>query len=386
MTCHNEMREHSENDVGRLGGAQQSTDKATTAAAHSLAGLRRAGLRRAGLAGVTLLFLGACGSTADFDLYRESITSFKTATDQTSLAVAFHILTVRDVDRARMFAQLEQVDDPCTLSWVARRKQPGVSYAPEDCAFLAIETVRAGRFTREAVAVRHQVFDMLNEYTTLLSEVAESDAPARWDSAAKGLGASTAGLLTTVEAADRDGTLKPLAPLKGLLGEEGPLTKLVSFAGQQWINYRRAKALDSIITTGKPAIDEISRLLREDFAFVRKRETFEADEVLADIVFTYAEATAEALADPRKRTSRNATLAAVEQAIIVNETQLAEIQSIGMTMDAFDDAHAALVDYAQSSKTPQDVGALVAVVKRYAAAAKEIYEAYKASAAAAAPQ
>ena len=72
-------------------------------------------------------------------------------------------------------------------------------------------------------------------------------------------------------------------------------------------------------------------------------------------------------------------LTKVSTVVVSNETKLAEIQSIGSAMDAFDDAHAALVAYAESAKKPEDISALEPVVKRYAAAAKDVYEAYKVS-------
>lgn len=325
------------------------------------------------------LLLGACASTADFDRYTESVTAFKTATDQTSQAVAAHILTVRQIDRTRMFAQLAEEPNPCDLGWVARRKEKGESYSAKNCAFLAVEIVRKGRFSREAIAARRQVFDVLNQYTTMLNAVIESDAPARWDSAAKSLGAASGALQTTVlGVVDAEGDGK-LGPLKGLLGEDGPVARLISFAGQEWIDYRRAQVLDAVITDAKPQVDRISMLLRKDFNFVRNREVFEANEALNDVLFAYAEATGTAVADPSKDAARKVALKKVYSAVVTNETKRAEIQSIGSAMDAFDDAHAALVAYAESSKKPEDIAALVVVVKRYAAAAKDIYQAYKVS-------
>ena len=338
----------------------------------------RAAARLVSVAAVALS-LGACASTADFDRYTESVTAFKTATDKTSQAVAAHVLMVREVDRTRMFTQLAETPNPCDLGWVKRRMENGSAYSVRDCAFLAVEIVRKGRFNREAIAARRQVFDVLNQYTTMLNAVIASDAPARWDSAAKGLGAASGALLTTVDGVDKAGDDGKLGPLKELLDEDGPVTRLISFAGQEWIDYRRAQVLDAVITEAKPQIDRISMLLRKDFEFVRKREAFEADEALSGVVFSYAEATSTAIDDPSKDPMRKLTLAKVKTAVVANETKLAEIQSIGSAMDAFDDAHAALVAYAESAKKPEDIAALVAVVKRYAAAAKDVYEAYKVS-------
>ena len=65
------------------------------------------------------LSLGACASTANFDRYADSVTAFKTATDQTSQAVAAQVLMVREIDRMRMFAQLSETQNPCDLRWVS---------------------------------------------------------------------------------------------------------------------------------------------------------------------------------------------------------------------------------------------------------------------------
>ena len=325
------------------------------------------------------LSLGACASTADFDRYADSVTAFKTATDQTSQAVAAHVLMVREIDRTRMFAQLSETPNPCDLRWVKQRMQDGQCYDPQSCAFLAIEIVREGWFSREAIAARRQAFEVLNQYTTMLNAVIKSAAPARWESAAKGLGAASGALLTTVNGVDKAGDDGKLGPLKELLGEDGPATRLISFAGKEWIDHHRAEVLDAVITEAKPQIDRISMLLREDFEFVRKREAFEVDEALSSVLSAYAEAAGTAVADPSKDAARKVALTQVETVLIANETKLVEIQSIGSAMDAFDDAHAALVAYAESAKKPEDVAALVTVVKRYAAAAKDVYEAYKVS-------
>lgn len=327
-----------------------------------------------------LLVVSAC-ATADFDRYEESIAAFKSATDQTSEAAAAHILTIRSWDRTRMVEQLRDARNPCALSWVKLRMESGQTYGVSDCAFLATRILYQGRFSREAIAARQQVFEVLNEYTTMLSSVATSDTPARWDAAAKGLGGSLGSLADTLGDVKADDEGKnfsdQLGPLVNLLGEDGPLTALISFAGQEWIDYSRTRALDEIIKKGKPEIDRISSLLRADFEFVRKRDLFLADEELSDVAFAFAEAAAAAAGDPSKVAAKNSALEKVRRAIETNETKVGEIQSIGAAMQGFDDAHAALVDYAESRKGPRDVAALVAAVKRYSAAARSAYEVYK---------
>ena len=327
----------------------------------------------------TALWCGGCASTGDFNRYAESVAAFKTATDQTSQAVAAHILTVRNVDQTRMFTQLGETQDPCELGWVARRKEAGEIYDAQSCAFLAIQIVQEGRFSRQAIAVRRQVFEVLNQYTTMLHALIESDAPERWDSAATRLGAASSALVTAVLGVNETEDGNQLGPLQGLIGDDGPLTLLVSFAGQEWINYRRSKALDTVITKAKPQIDRISVLVREDFEFVRNREAFEADELLSGIVFDYAEATTAAVADASKDAARRIALTKVRTAVAVNESKLAEIQSIGSAMDAFDDAHSGLVAYAESEKTVEDIATLIPSVNRYAMAAKDVYDAYRVS-------
>ena len=330
----------------------------------------------------TAILLGACAPTTDFSRYAESVTAFKTATDQTSQAVAVHILSVRDIDRTRMFTQLAENPNPCDIGWVKQGMNSQENYEPQQCAFKALEIIEMGRFSREAIAVRRQVFDMLNQYTTLLNAVIESDAPARWDSAAKGLFAASNALLTTVDSAKPANNGDTLGPLKKLLDGDGPLMRLIRFAGQEWINYSRTQMLDAVITEVKPQIDQISMLLREDFEFVRKRETFEAGETLSGLKMAYAEAICDTADDKCKKNlskeeERRMALTKVRNAIVENETKLAEIQLIGSAMDAFDDAHDALVAYAVSAKKPKDIATLEPFVKRYSAAANDAYQAYK---------
>lgn len=324
--------------------------------------------------------VSAC-ATADFERYEQSITAFKNATDQTSQAVSGQILGIGTWDRERMLEQLRATANPCDLPWVALRKAAGQDYTAADCAFLAANIVQQGRFSREAIAVRRQVFDVLNDYTSMLSAVATSDAPSRWDAAAKGLGGSVASLAKTageVQVGDQGrGLSSQLGPLQELFGEEGPLTQLISFTGQEWINFRRTRALDEIVQKGKPQIDTISQLLREDFEFIRRRDIFLADEELSAALFAYAEAVEAAAADPSRAPARNAALEALRRAIDAHETTVGEIQSIGSAMDGFDDAHAALIAYAASPKEPRDLAELDFVIRRYAKAAQAAYDAFQ---------
>lgn len=311
--------------------------------------------------------LVSCASTADFDVYEASVVKFKEATDITSRAVAEHIVTIRDVDRERLFSQLEAARDPCTVPWVRIRKPP--THTAADCAFLAIEVIREGRFSAEAIEARVQVFDALNDYTDLLSALATSDAPARWNVAAKGLGASVGGLVETIDKADNK---EQLGDLRGLTGTDGPLTRLVSLAGEDWINKRRSEALDAAILRAKPQIDRISRLMRDDFRFVRRRDTFVANEELSDDVFAFAEAVDIAVTDETRDADRKKALTAVRTAIEANETKIEEVRSIGSVLDAFDDAHDALAAYAASSKTPDDLTRFIIYVDRYSKVAEDL--------------
>ena len=315
--------------------------------------------------------LASCSTTADFDVYEASIAKFKSATDVTSRAVAEHIVTIRDVDRERMFEQLEATTDPCKVPWVRLRMTEGQT--PADCAFLAVEVIRKGRFSAEAIEARVQVFDALNEYTDLLSALATSDAPARWNVAAKGLGASVGNLVQTIDQADNK---EQLGKVRDLVGADGPLTRLIALAGEDWINKRRSEALDAAIGRAGPQIKRIVRLLQADFQFVRRRDTFVANEDLSDDVFDFAEKVDAAVTDDTKDGDRKAALTVLRTAIEANETKIEEVRSIGSVLDAFDDAHDALAAYAASSKTPDDLTRLVIFVDRYAKVADDLLSAF----------
>jgi hypothetical protein len=241
--------------------------------------------------GVLGAVLVACGTQKDFDTYQQAITEFQTATNATSNAAASYILSANTFVRTIEFKRLEA--DP------ARE--------------LNLGKLVEGPYNPAAVQARQQAFNTLNTYTNLLAKIANSDAPSRWETAATKLGANTKAFAQSLDK-NADAGLSG-SPLLALLGEDGPLSQLAAFAGTEFINMKRAQALDDAITDAKPAIDAVSAALRRDFQRALELRKVDITDGLLDAGVTYRQAQEVALADPHKEPARLRALAALKTAI-----------------------------------------------------------------------
>lgn len=306
-----------------------------------------------------IFVLAACGGPKNFKSYQQAIGAFKNATDTTSIAAAKYILNVNKFDRARLFDQY----------------RANVNHKAID-----IKKIIKGRYSADAIEIRRRTFSVLNNYVNFLAEVANSDAPDRWASAAAALGTNAENLITTVNTKLTKNALKG-SKLNLLVGANGPLSKLVTFAGIKFINLKRGQALDRAITSASPVINKIALLLRKDFQAVRDRRAILITDGLLGPLIKYRQAREKARSTPAsqaKEAARLRHLTGLEAAISDYERQFGALDDIMSAIEKFDQAHAALVAYAKSKKGPKDLGELVAVIKSYAAVAKDISDAFKA--------
>lgn len=297
------------------------------------------------LAGLSLAFLvAACGTPRDFSIYQETITEFQTATDNTASVTLDYVQGINEFERDYELRLLRE--NPTRPLNIGRLNNPILSPT--------------------AVAARNQAFAVLKQYTQMLASLAESDASERFRAASARAKAAADMLL-----ADFSTHTDILAGLP-LAEATTPLQTIADTIATEIINAKRAAALDAAIQKAAPAIQEISVKLREDLQFVIRQRDSVRQLDIAQLTIEYAQAQ-----QSGNNAERLKILTSLDQALQARDRELATLQGLLQTLDQFDAAHDSLVSYARSDKGPQDLNDLVAVVRSYAATARQIFESFK---------
>lgn len=289
-----------------------------------------------------LIILCGCAAPTSFDQYQQTIQQFQEATDKTSTVTLEFIL---DMNRFERRLELDRL-----------RADPNrILDLPKNFV--------ANRFDPEAIAIRVQAFEVIKSYTNLLATLAESDAGERWVSATEGLKGSVDRMASSSKSASQ---------------YTSALKELADFVGQALINAKRAKALDAAIKSAAPAINEISSLLKDDLQTVVLQRATIVNIPLITIAGEYQDIQAKA-PTPAQEAKRNKKIDELEKALMLRDESLQTLQGLQQTMGAFDSAHAALVTYALSDKSPQDISDLITVVNRYSALASALINSFASS-------
>ena len=212
--------------------------------------------------------------------------------------------------------------------------------------------------------------EVLRSFTSLLADLADSDAPQRWSASAQGLKGSAEGLITTLEGAEIS---------LGNAGDFiGPLTTIVEMIGQDYINSQREKALSSAIATAAPAIREVSNLLKRDMETVIVQRARTLNNPLIDIAGEYETVQAKPASAAQEK-KRLAILDDLQGALEQREKSLVTLQGLSTAMAAFDEALGALETYARTSQDSRDLADVIATVARYGSAADVLLSAFEGS-------
>ncbi|HIC81940.1 MAG TPA: hypothetical protein EYP07_13425 [Kiloniellaceae bacterium] len=288
--------------------------------------------------------LAACSAPRDFTVYQETIGEFQTATDKTASVALDYVKGINTFERGFELKLLRE--DPDRPLIISKLSEPILS--------------------PQAISARDRVFGVLKQYTQMLASLAASDASERWKAASERAKASADTLLTDLNA--NSGILGDL-PIADVTS---PLKTISDVIATEIINARRAAALDAAIGKAAPAIQEISATLREDLAFVvRQRDSVKQLEI-AELTILYAQAQ-----ETDNNAARLSTLTKIDQALQARTQSLSTLQGLVQTLDQFDAAHDALVRYATSDKSPQELSDLVSIVRSYADSASEVLESFR---------
>lgn len=222
-------------------------------------------------------------------------------------------------------------------------------------------------FESSSIKARLDALSLLSTYGARLAALAGSDAPTRFNAGSSVLGENLKGLETTFRnlGATADG-----APPKDPTAAQyvGPVSTIVGVFGDMILTEKRDQAVAAAITTGAPAVNTILNLLESDLASVvgPLQVTGTAQSLQGAVSYYNTNKDRMTYAEREASLKRIDTLAERYQAAISAQPSEA--------VDGIRDAHAALVEYAESPRRPEDMMALVAALETFNNRLKPVVE------------
>ena len=222
---------------------------------------------------------------------------------------------------------------------------------------LELEKVQV--FSQEGLKARLDAMDQLASYGSLLSKLANSDAPATVSAEAQSLGESIKKLSTTVSGfTDTNDTAfqSAVGPVATIVGE------ILSLVVQNKIR----EAMDKAIKDGEVSINKLLRVIRTDIALAYERKRSALSDLRVVLVREYER--------ERGANGEAEKLRLYAERVRAHEDRWEVFDSAdpGEGLDAMAKAHTALVKYAKSSQKVNDLASLVEVLEAFAARATNI--------------
>jgi hypothetical protein len=213
------------------------------------------------------------------------------------------------------------------------------------------------------LAARMAALDVLAKHGQLLLVLASSDAPARAKDAANSLDDAIFSLSSSLGKVPSD-NFKNTA--EGFVTIAAEVTKLA-------LDAKISQALDKAITSSEKDVLALIRILRNDMSALqeRRRSFLSGARVSATTEYN------EELKKPRPNPEKLKTLASEIKKAEDAWDNLPLLPGAGPGLDAMAQAHQKLVEYAKSSKTPQDLTELVEATDAFVTRAKVIANAIK---------
>jgi outer membrane murein-binding lipoprotein Lpp len=222
-------------------------------------------------------------------------------------------------------------------------------------------------FSQEGLKARLDAMDQLASYGSLLSKLANSDAPSRISAEIQSLGDAIKRLSTTVnDLANTDDAAfrSAVGPVSVIVGE------ILSLITQNKIR----EALDKAIKDGEVPINKLLSVIRNDISIAYERKRNSLSDTRVSLVREYENERA------KGPTSEPEKLRLYADRIRAHEDRWEAFASAdpGEGLDAMAKAHTALVNFAKSSQKVNDLASLVEAMEAFAARAMNIGRAIQA--------
>ena len=279
------------------------------------------------------LTAAACASAG----WSGPIDDFKSNVDKTAGVVSDYYGALNDYER-HIYLETAFVDPSLEIVAVETNGAP---------------TPLVGRvFSAEAIRARTDALALVGVYARRLADLAGSKAAAAFATNAEALGKDLSSLAATFSTlSESDVRAKPYIQ---------PITTLVGVIGQVFLESRRELALQRAVTDGAPAVDQILRIIEEDLtAAVDPLHRSGEKQLLAQLVHDY-------------NLNRKTWTEARRRKQITDIEKAAQAYSAALLFNPADvvsglrDAHAPLVAYAGSRKSPSDLAAVASAMEIYA--------------------
>lgn len=213
------------------------------------------------------------------------------------------------------------------------------------------------------LAARMAALDALAKHGQLLLTLSSSDAPARAKDAANSLDDAIVSLKSSLEKAPPD-EFKNKAEGFAVIAAE--VTKLA-------LEVKISKALDKAITLSEKDVTDLIKLLKNDMSALHERQR----SIISDARVSATDKYNDELAKPNPNSEKLKEAASEIKKVEDAWNNLPLLLGAGPGLDAMAQAHQKLVEYAKSSKNPQDLVELVEATDAFVTRAKVIADAIK---------
>lgn len=214
-----------------------------------------------------------------------------------------------------------------------------------------------------ALAVRMAALDALSKHGRLLLTLASSDGPARAKDAANALDDALKNLSSSIGEKPSDELTRKA---KGFTTIAAEVTKLA-------LEARIQQALDKAISLSENDVITLMRLLKNDLGTLYERQRSHLSAARVSATTNYNDEVRKAHPDPEKLQKAALEIKKAEDAFV----NLSLARGTLPGLDAMAEAHQRLVEYAKSSKKPQDLAELVEATDAFVTKAQVIGDAIK---------
>ena len=295
-------------------------------------------LKRRFIAGILMLSLATALLGCSKREFAKQIIDFQTGVDNTATATSVYYSELNSFERD-LYLQ-ERLYDPSQDVLTVTRD-------PNDPS-KNIPTALAGKtFSAESIKARIEAIQMLGLYGKRLAELAGSDASTRFAAGSQSVGNNLVKLGGTFSTLTGDPTAKNYAaPL-------GALSKIFGEIGKAMLEAKRDAALTKAVQEAAPQVRTIIDLLENDLTTViGPLRATGSDQALREVIGNYNTNRTKWNLDQRQKAldEIRRAQARYDIAITFNPSDIMESMRV---------AHEALVKYATSRRTPQNLAELV---------------------------
>jgi hypothetical protein len=211
-------------------------------------------------------------------------------------------------------------------------------------------------FSAASIKARLDSISLLSAYGERLAAVAGSDAPTRFEAGSKVLGDNLNSLAGTFDKLSKKTGTEADATAKNYVG---PITAIIGVFGKIALETKRDAALTEAINKAAPDVEKVLALLESDLKTV-------VDPLLETGLLQQLAAASDYYNHNRATMSFEQRQAVLDQIdVLAAKYQAAVTARPEEAVDSIRDAHAALVKYANSSRKPQDLNALIEAIDTF---------------------